>query len=271
MDFGRQLCCYHIQAHFKKAKFASYIKNAFDYVGYCNSKFNTAERNMLIRLKITLAKAIEHKIKLSRFIVVILDNNLIQFPAFVNKGMANLLGEWFEWLASCYNELCEQRKNLLPSKAARPDYPQIYFVAPLRHNNFSDNEERKILMNCMEAMAKIMENIRIIKMMELWNPNDLDLVSHDGILTADGMRVYWASVDKAVAFNVKKHDEFLSRRGLWTSKITGSLTTSLTGSVRKCSGAEEDMRFFKRMRNKKSLPTATLHGRKLLTPLPFAK
>ena len=59
------------RTHFKKAKFDSYIKNAFDYVGYCNSKFNSAERNMLIRLKITLAKAIESKTKLPRFIVVV--------------------------------------------------------------------------------------------------------------------------------------------------------------------------------------------------------
>ena len=55
-------------------------------------------------------------------------------------------------------------------------------------------------------------------MMEIWDPNDLDLVSMDGTLTADGMTVYWESVDRAVAFNVRKRDEFLSRIGLRTKE-----------------------------------------------------
>ena len=151
------------RSHFKKAMFDSFIKNSFDYVGYCNSKYNSAEWNMLIRLKITLAKAIEWKVKLQRFIVVVLDNDLIQFLAFVNRGMASLLGEWFEWMAACFIELCDQRCGSLPAKAKRPDFPQIYFVAPPRHKNFADNEERKILMNCMEATAKTIKTLESSK------------------------------------------------------------------------------------------------------------
>ena len=219
---------------------------------------------MLIRLKVTLAKAIEKKIKLPRFVVVVLDNDLVQFLAFVNKCMASLIGEWFEWIAACYTELCSQRKDKLPCKAKRFDFPQIYFVAPPRHRNFIDNEERKILMNCMEATAKTMDNVRVVKIMEIWNPNNLELVAEDGQITPEGLFTYWESIDKAVAFNVRKRDEFLSRKGM---KVKGNVNPN-----RKRSGAEEDMLFFKRMKNKKTpthgLPSRTAMGRKLPTPPP---
>ena len=67
------------RSHFKNACFESFVKDSFDIVGYCNSKFNSPEKNMLIRLKITLAKAIEKRIKLPCFLVVVLDNDLISF------------------------------------------------------------------------------------------------------------------------------------------------------------------------------------------------
>ena len=160
------------RTHFRKARFESFIKNSFDVIGYCNSKFNSSERNMLIRLKTTLFKAIEKRVKLLRFIVTVLDNDLIQYLAYVNKGMASMIGEWFKWLTNCFSEISQQCRELLPPKAVRKDYPQIYFVAPPRHRFFMD-EEIKILMNCMEVTVKSVENVRLIKMMEIWDPNDL--------------------------------------------------------------------------------------------------
>ena len=59
----------------------------------------------------------------------------------------------------------------------------------------------------------VFDNVRLIKMVEHWDFKDNNLVSDNGILTNTGLTTYWKSVDSAVAFNVKKRDEYLSRRG----------------------------------------------------------
>ena len=199
--------------HFKKAKSTSFMKTAFDVFAFCNSKYSSKETNMLSRLKGTVSKAIEKRLKLPRFVVVVLDNDLIQFLAYINKGMASLIGELFEWLVECMLQLLKDRKSILPDRAVQDDYPQLYFVAPPRHRCLPDNNERKLLLNCMEATAKVFENARIIKMIEHWSFSDLDLVSDEGQFTSSGLTAYWSSINSAVAFNVKKRDEYLSRCG----------------------------------------------------------
>ena len=252
--------------HFKKAKLDSFMKSRFDVHAFCNGKYNSHETNMLIRLKVTLSKAIEKRVKLPRFIVVVLDNDLIQFLAYVNKGIAMLLGEWFEWLVECYSNLCAQRKKLLPLKAVKEGYPQLYFIAPPRHGFFNDNEERKILFHCMEATVKSFDDVRLVKMMELWNFKDQELVNDEGQFTSLGLTTYWASVDAAIAFNVRKHDEFLSRRGL-VNKVTNqgkaksnnmsNKTVDSQLSLRKRRIDDKKMlQFFKRVKNRRSEDTA---------------
>ena len=137
--------------NFKKVSFKSYVKDNFELHTYCYSKYNSTEKNLLTRLKVTMAKAVERHTKLLRFVVIILDNDLIQYLAYVSKGIASMLGEWFEWLIGCFTSIFQDRRSLLPPKAVRPDFPQLYFVAPPHHRCFTDNHERKILLNCMEA------------------------------------------------------------------------------------------------------------------------
>ena len=121
----------------------------------------------------------------------------------------SLIGKWFEWLANCFADICQHRREILPKKAAKIDYPQIYFVAPPQHRFFMDNDGRKILMHCMEATVKTVNNVRLIKMMEIWNPNNLQLVTKESQITSAGLTAYWASVNAAVAFNINKKASWL--------------------------------------------------------------
>ena len=187
------------------------MKANFDTFAFCNSRFNSQETNLLTRLKSFFSRAVDKRIKLPRFVVVVLDNDLIQYLAFIKKGVETLLGEWFEWVMVCFTELCKARCTQLPKKAVRDDYPQLYFVAPPKHKRFGDNNAQQTLLNCMETTVKIYDNVPLIKMIELWNFNDEELVDDDGHITSLGLTTYWVSIDAAVAFNVKKRDEYLSR------------------------------------------------------------
>ena len=80
--------------------------------------------------------------------------------------------------------LVEECKQILPKKAVREDHPQLYFVAPLKHKNFMDNEARTILFNCMEATVWQTKyiNVRLVKIKEVWDFKNNDLVNDHGHL-----------------------------------------------------------------------------------------
>ena len=48
-------------------------------------------------------------------------------------------------------------------------------------------------------------------MKEYWKYKDKSLVDRFGYLSHEGLEVYWASVDAAIAFNAKKRDWFLAK------------------------------------------------------------
>ena len=94
-------------------------------------------------------------------------------------------------------------------------------------------------------------------------------MTKDGQITNAGLNAYWALVDAAVAFNVKKRDAYLSKCSL-------NPKNAKLHSKRRFADEDLDMQFFKRMKNKKTpttgfrgLPSRTIHGQKLPTPPPL--
>ena len=260
MVYRRQFHGHNIQEPFSKGhpgKAMSKTILKFSHIAIASTI--SKETNMLIRLKSTLAKAIEKRMRLPRFIVVVLDNDLIQYLAYMNKGMATLVGEFFEVIVTFTNDLIEKRKKILPSKAMKADHPQVYFVASPRHHYFSDNEARKILQNCMEATVKVptFNNIRMVRIVDIWDFKDDELVNDQGQLTSLGLSTYWASVDAAITFNVCKRDDYLSKRGALKNKSkSGGAANISSRKSNQFDATKEDnedimIKFFKRSRNRK--------------------
>ena len=220
----------------------------------------------------TMAKAIEKRVKLPRSIVVVLDNNLIQFLAYVNIGIAILLGEWFEWLITCFTTLFQSRKDTLPKKAVRADYPQLYLMAPPKHRLLNDNHERRLLLDCMEATVKVFDNVQLIKMVESDYKDD-SLVSEDGQFTNFGLTKYWSTVDSAVAFNMHKCEEYLSRRGAQQSQQKRSQASGKAAKRAASPSLDDDMlQFFKGLKDRKRRQQREeddLPHRRLPTPKQF--
>ena len=118
-----------------------FMKKYFEVLPFCNSRYNSNNRNFLSRLYNTMAHAVKEKVKLPRYIVIVLDNDIIDELSYFGYGMCTLMGEWIDFLAKNFKELCDERKKSLPLKAARADYPLIYWVMPPHHAHFTDNPE----------------------------------------------------------------------------------------------------------------------------------
>ena len=168
------------RVNFKKAKDTPfYIKEQFEVTPYCNSRYNSNDHNMLSRLQNTLATAINESQRLPKFIICVLNNDLINFLKFNNIGMSPLIGEMLKWLVKEFNEIISLCKSQLPAKAVREDHPQFYWtVAPI-HMHFDENEAliRKKYNLCLQSLLKKEPNMRAIKLKEFWDPQEMSLVS----------------------------------------------------------------------------------------------
>ena len=95
-----------------------YIKDNFEYLEFFNSRYSSTNTNMLSRLQTTMATAI-NKCKdhlLPKYIIVVLDDDLISFLDFKHDGAATLLGSWIDWIATEFQSLIDQKKSFLPAK-----------------------------------------------------------------------------------------------------------------------------------------------------------
>ena len=234
----------------------SYIKLNYEYKPYCNSRFNSTTKNMLVRLQNTVAQAINKNNKLAKYIIIVLDDDLIMFLDYKGPAVTQLLGDWITWFFNQVMDLIAKRKNMLPKKSKRPMEPCVYFtVAPTHCNfDFERNKVRKKLNNCVETICKNKQQVHLIRLKQ-WDYKDGALVQGDKI-TRYGMDSYWDALESAFQYNALKHELFVARQ--LVSKSQGKNThgvhmgseKGLCTEERHKHGSEDDVpQFFRRHRD----------------------
>ena len=186
-----------------------FVKSNFEFHAYCGSRYENSEQNILLRMDKALMKAINMRVRLPKFIIVVPDDDIITFAKFEGQGAANLLGKYLDSLINNVQRIVEARHEQLPSKAMKVDYPIVYWVAAPKHVNFGvlENDLRVKFNLCMESIVKQKELMRVIKIKEIWQQDDVNLVNQDGVFTLDGAIDYWAGVDAAIKYNATKWEE----------------------------------------------------------------
>ena len=151
---------------YKKTTTQFFIRDKFEVVPFCSNKYVDKNDNVLSRLQITLATALNKKIHLPNYIVVVLDDDLIQYLKYKNFGVSTMYGTWIEWLANEFDCLVNKRKLQLPDKAKNDEHdPQFYWMALPLHQGFNevDYNMRCKFNLCLESVMKTYSNMRIIK------------------------------------------------------------------------------------------------------------
>ena len=201
------------RSHFKSRNANHYIKKNYEVTAFCNSKFASSNTNMLSRLQNTLATGL-NKTKngiLPKYILVILDDDLITYLDYKREGVATLLGKWIEWLVKEFNSLIGDRKKQLPQHCRKIE-PFFYWVSAPTHDNFSkerNNLHMKFNLS-LDSVIGLQSNMRVVRMKDPWNPKDGDLVMLDKI-TETGMSTYWDVVDSTFCFNETRCEQFVAK------------------------------------------------------------
>ena len=197
---------------FKNNTAELFIKDSFEYYAYCQSKYEHSDTNMLNRLRNALIQGINEQGKLPKVVVLVQDDDLLEFLNYGEQGMSSLVVSCIEWICKQFEALVKLAAEGLPPKAVKDGYPQLYYVAPPHHQHFKNNHSRSKLINVMEVTFKDFKDIRIIRMKEFWDYKDGSLVNSKGQFTDIGWETYWISIGAAVKFNLKKRELYLANQ-----------------------------------------------------------
>ena len=175
-----------------------FIPDKFGISTSFSSKYLSADQNMVSRFHNSLAKIIQEKVILPKWIVIIPDDDLIRFMSTkVNMdGLEKLLNGILNHIMSEYNKLILAQKDFLPNKARKLLYLQIVWMEAPVNCNFMNNEDRLLFNACLNTVAKFHENTLILGFKKIWDPDSMSLFLKEYFrFTTEGLTRYWAAVD----------------------------------------------------------------------------
>ena len=177
---------------------------------HCSSKYSDKNSNLLSRIINTFVGALTTKYYLPEYIIIFLDDNLVEFLQYKKFAVASLLGPWIEYLCQFIADALTQRYETLSPKCRPVDKTQVYWVEAAIHENFNcvDQKVCEIFNQCLEANCQLYEFLRLVKIHDLWDKKDDKLVVN-GHFTKFGLHTYWKAMDATVKYNMMKRQDFM--------------------------------------------------------------
>ena len=177
----------------------------FEVSGFMNDKGQSYDVNTVSRVRNNLVGAIrEHKV-LPKYIVVVLDSDLIKFAKLKAPKVRDteaMYTRLMKWIMTQYDRLIASQKDYLPMKVKKnPDHPMVIWIEPPCHDSFRDNKFRKEFGLVLANNVQYHENHFSVKLIKAWNEDDSTLFDpQDRKFTAQGYITYWEAIDKAVKY-----------------------------------------------------------------------
>ena len=94
-----------------------YMKTHFEVTPFCSSKYSDKNTNVLSHIVNSFTEALNAKYYLPEFIIIFLDDDLIQFLQYKCFNVATLLGPWVKHLSQIISESLAARFQDLSPKS----------------------------------------------------------------------------------------------------------------------------------------------------------
>ena len=136
-----------------KSSFEQYAKGETGYMSthfkvkeMYSSQYMSADQNLLSRLRSAFLKSIQEHVLFPKFVVMVLDDDIIKY---FNIGDASMemaeyskqLGHLMNSIMTDFDKLLRAQKEYLPPKCKRSLYPQIIWIEPPVHQQFTSNDQ----------------------------------------------------------------------------------------------------------------------------------
>ena len=204
------------QKGFKNQDGNYYIKESYGLHAFHNDQH--LDKNLLSRVRNVLVAGFNKLEKLPKFIIVAMDNDILNFIDNEDYGVSCEIGKLMDSLVDNLNLVLTTRKSQLPRKSLKETH-FIWVGSPL-HPLFEDNALRVKLNACMESIIPKYRNMSFLFPRKGWSL-DNSRIYLNGSFTAEGCRMYWKSVDAAVKFWLMKGCTQIVQKGPGLNILAG--------------------------------------------------
>ena len=178
-----------------------YMKETFDATPFIADSKDSGDYNTASRIRNLLADAISDKLLLPKFIVMVLDDDIIEYFNYDGKGTTEQLGRIINWIMSEHEDIIKGYKAELPARALKANYPQLIWIEAPYHKNFKNNESREIFNKIVSKTTHKCDFTTTLQLKKIWNEENRGLYLRDeDRYTSDGYTAYWQAVDRTVKF-----------------------------------------------------------------------
>ena len=178
-----------------------YVKTRFDIFAFCNGSLSKdlKNRNVISRVRNNLVEAINLQTILPKYLIIVLENDLIKAANHYTDGFTDIMNSWISWLANKFHRIISAHKEKLPTKARKFKYPHIFWIPAVHHMSYSKstNHYRQCMNTCIHDETTRFREFTML-MLHSWDPRDFSLINKDGNMTHRGKAQFWDAVDSMV-------------------------------------------------------------------------
>ena len=202
---GDEFMYRNFQDHFQQRSYEDYqgyAKEHFETRGFANSKYISTDQNMLSRLRNLMVKAISDQILFPKYIVIVLDDDLIKFLNHEGYGITKSLGWLINNLMIEYDRLIETQKEYLSYKSKKSSHPILIWIEAPLHNEFDNNSEHLKFNKCLQEKSLFRRNMVSLHLKKVWDPSNKNYyLGHSQRFTTAGMDAYWTAIDRTIKYS----------------------------------------------------------------------
>ena len=177
-----------------------FTTNSFE-TSVFSSGTHSANRSVMCRLVNCFINAFNTKMKIPKWIVIVMEDDLIRNLPTRNKGMTAAYKKSISWMMTEQKKAVNRFKCYLPTRAKKHmNWPMIVWITPTLHVFYHNFNQRKKCTRALRAAADD-HDIIILPLRQVWDYKNTDLFTAAQLkYTNTGLTTLWTAVDRSIKF-----------------------------------------------------------------------
>ena len=179
---------------------SSYVNRYFNVTILDSDEFTSNNRSLLGRLRNNLVNALNKCTAIPKFIVIVLEDAIINDAGTANYGIVHDYEIRLKWLLNQLRRAIESFLDYLQQKCKREGgWPKLLFICPSLHRNYRNNSLRKKFIRVLEDQCSITYRCTAMRLRTGWDYDDSSIfLEPQQRFSTEGIATFWHAADKII-------------------------------------------------------------------------
>ena len=164
---------------------------------------STASQNgsVIGRICNSLTTSFNNKQYLPKWIVIIVENDVINGLPYHQSGCSEIYGQIIEYMMSKFTSTVATIQRNYPPKAMKFTWPHFLWIEPSINTNHQDTTLRMKFIRSLHAVSMSHNNMLVLPLKQGWDTNNPEyFLWHQQRITPKGLRALWSAIDNTIRF-----------------------------------------------------------------------